>query len=154
MKAPPIFSDLNRFCRFCCITGIVCQALTIGCTFLPWTRYLGESFSGLQPHPLTPMYDGRAGKMNLGVTLGLLFLLSLIFMAGSKRGLRLYSLLALSWSSAFSYWLIRLHNQTEVFKDQGLSYALVVSIGAAVAYLGLLVSFLWNDAPNPSGISL
>jgi len=100
------------------------------------------------------MYDGRAGKMNLGVTLGLLFLLSLIFMAGSKRGLRLYSLLALSWSSAFSYWLIRLHNQTEVFKDQGLSYALVVSIGAAVAYLGLLVSFLWNDAPNPSGISL
>ena len=139
MGIPTIFHDLNRFSRYCLITGIACQGMSLAFTFLPWTRYLGDSYADFREfQPLKPLYNGNVGKLNLAITAILLFILFLV--GGSKKRLRLCALLAVLWNVIFTYLLIDLQQKLEVFKEYGLTLNLVAAIGAILAYFGLIIS--------------
>ena len=126
---------LNRTVLFLC-SAIGCQCLSAFFTFLPWSREFGETFAGYQAHPLVPLYDGLAGKLNLVASLVFFIGVCTVTPRPSRLSFNVYTYSMMSWNVVFVIWLIFLHVRLGIFR----SYGLTLAFGPPLAVIACLVS--------------
>jgi hypothetical protein len=126
---------MSLFWRFVC-AGLVFQALSFIFTFLPWTRYLGETFAGYQKNLGFPgLYEGLPGMVNLGVSPFLLFLFVPIYREHRIATFYFFARLIIGWNIIFSIWLGYTLNHVGFFMKYGLVCTLGTSIAVVVCFI-------------------
>lgn len=128
------------------ILAFVCQILSVIFTMLPWCYDSRGVVTGYHAHSSPYLYDGWAGKINIGVGIVLILLFFGVLREVDSPTTLYYASFLVGWNIFMSTWLIIVMNPM----DSLMKFGLPMTIGATFAvFCFSLASILTRNSQLP-----
>jgi hypothetical protein len=121
--------------------AVICQAVSLIATFLPWTTFLGATFAGWREFaPQELLYDGLAGRVNIFASLVMFVGLALVVERRSTSLFCLYGYVLIAWNLGLSIWLAILDSRLVDLQGYGLFVTRLAAGGVVVFSFAAIIS--------------